>query len=595
MSASQLQKHPTPGICILLAVIVALVFCQTLRHEFVDYDDGQYFFTNPHITTGLTWDNMRWAFQAGYANNWHPLTWLSLMLDVEWFGTGPAGPHLINVLLHAANAGLLFLLLKRLTGAPWRSALVAALFGLHPLHVESVAWVSERKDVLSGLFFMLTLLMYARYAQKQLRTEGREPGAQMSPALDPRPPTLDYYLALLFFALGLMSKPMLVTLPFVLLLLDYWPLKRFEPPLLNSDQSPAGSQCSILLRLGFEKTPFLALSAASSIVTFVAQGNAVQPFDRIPMGIRAVNAMVSSVRYLGKTFWPANLAIPYPYPQYWSFELFWLSAALFLAAIGLAVWLGRRFPFLITGWFWYLGMLIPVIGLVQVGAQSMADRYTYLPLIGVFIVLVWGMGGLFERWRLPAPIIGSLAGLVLAACTARTLDQLRHWQNSETLFRHAAAVTKNNSIAHYNLGEYYAGKGRLDEAIDHYLKAIQIKPGYDDALNDLGIALAKKGDLDEAVARIREAIRYAPDKADAYYNLGNIFVMQHKLDEAVSAYNGALRIKADYPEAHNNLANVLLTQGHRDAATEHYREVLRLKPDHEGARRQLQALGVQTP
>jgi cytochrome c-type biogenesis protein CcmH/NrfG len=618
-------KAAIPGVCALLAVVVALVFCQTIRHEFVDYDDGQYFFTNPHVETGLTWNNVLWAFQTTYASNWHPLTWLSLMLDVELFGSGPSGPHLMNVLLHAANTVLLFLLLRRLmglrsdksvgatttqAGAHWRSAFVAALFGLHPLHVESVAWASERKDVLSGLFFMLTLLMYARYAQgvtsgtwpafaalrrgkRVTRTEAVAPAPDTSRVTRHAP--LFYGLALLFFALGLMSKPMLVTLPFVLLLLDYWPLRRFEPSTLNSDESRAGSQPSTILRLALEKLPFLALSVASSAVTFVAQKDAVQPFDRIPMGIRAVNAMVSCVRYLSKMFWPVDLAIPYPYPGHWSFELFWLSAAIFLAAIVFVVWLGRRFPFLITGWFWYLGMLVPVIGLVQVGAQSMADRYTYLPLIGVFILLVWGAGEILESWRLPKRAIWSMAMLILAACTARTLDQLRFWQNTETLFHHTIAVTKGNAVAYYNLGEYYSGKGRLDEAVDDYLKAIQIRPGYDDALNNLGVALALKGELDKAVARIRESIHYQPEKADAYYNLGNVFIMQHKLDEAVSAYTEALRLKPDYPEAHNNLANVLLTQGHWDAAVQHYREALRLNPGHEGAKRQLRALGAQIP
>lgn len=554
-------------MCILLAVVVSLAFCQTLRHEFVHYDDGQYFFTNPHVETGLAWNNVVWAFQATYADNWHPLTWLSLMLDVELFGSGPVGPHLMNVLLHATNTVLLFLLLRRLTGAHWRSALVAALFGLHPLHVESVAWASERKDVLSGLFFMLTLLMYARYVeQSKIQNPKRK---------------LFYGLALLLFMLGLMSKPMLVTLPFVLLLLDYWPLNRFVP-----------IQTSTVLRLALEKLPFFALSVASAAVTFVAQKNAVQPFDRIPIEIRTVNAMVSYVGYLRKMFWPVNLAIPYPYSSHWSFWLFWLSVAMFAGAIVFVFWYGRRFSFLITGWFWYLGMLVPVIGLVQVGAQSMADRYTYLPLIGVFIVLVWGAGELIKSWRLPKQIIWSMAMLILAALMARTLDQLRFWQNTETLFRHTTAVTKGNAIAYYSLGEYYSGKGRLDEAMDDYRKAIQIRPNYDDALNNLGVTLALKGNLDEAVVRIQESIHCQPKKADAYYNLGNVFVMQHKPEEAISAYTEALRLKPDYPEAHNNLANLLAAQGHLEEAVKHYQETLHLDPNHEGAKNHLRALGV---
>jgi cytochrome c-type biogenesis protein CcmH/NrfG len=593
-------RHTIAGMCVLLAVAVLLVFGQTVRHQFLNYDDNQYFTSNRQVQAGLTGSGLVWAFQTTYAANWHPLTWLSLMLDAELFGTDPAGPHLTNVLLHTANTILLFLLLRRLTGAHWRSALVAALFGLHPLHVESVAWVSERKDVLSGLFFMLTLLMYVRYVQsvtggkwpafaalrrgKQVTGTEAAAGAPDSSHVT-RHTSLFYGLALLFFALGLMSKPMLVTLPFVLLLLDYWPLERFT--IYDSRFA--------IRRLAWEKVPFFVLSATSCVVTFVAQKGAVQPLAHISLGIRAVNATVSYVRYLYKMFWPVNLAIPYPHHGYWPFWVFGLSAALILAAVMFAIQFRRKFPFLITGWFWYLGMLVPTIGLVQVGMQSMADRYTYLPLIGVFILLAWGMGAMFERWRLPTPAIGGLALLVLAAGTARTMDQLQYWQNSGTLFRHTIAVTKGNQVAYYNLGEYCFSQGQLDEAIDNYRKAIQISPSYDDALNNLGAALAVKGELDEAIARIRESIHYRPDKADAYYNLGNVFIMQHKLDEAAIAYTEALRLKPDYPEAHNNLANVLLTQGHRDAAVQHYREALRLNPGHEGAKRQLRALGAQTP
>ena len=570
------------GICVLLAAAVLLVFGQTLRHEFVNYDDEQYFSANPQVQSGLTWAGMAWAFQTTYASNWHPLTWLSLMLDAELFGNGSAGPHLTNVLLHAANTVLLFLLLRRLTGSHWRSALVAALFGLHPLHAESVAWVSERKDVLSGFFFMLTLLFYTRFAQATDHGTGtldEKPGNHASGIWGLG--SGDYWLALAFFALGLMSKPMLVTLPLVLLLLDYWPLNRFDLPTFR--------------RLIWEKLPFFALAAASCVVTFAAQKGAIQPLTHITLGIRLVNAIVSYVRYLSKMFWPVNLAIPYPHHGYWPFWVFGLSAALILAAIMFAIQFRRQFPFLLTGWFWYLGMLVPTLGLVQVGMQSMADRYTYLPLIGMFILLVWGAGEAFQRWRLPAPAIWSFALLVLTAGTARMLDQLRYWRNSETLFRHAVAVTKGNYLAYYNLGEYCFSKGRLDEAIDHYRQAVRISPSYDDALNNLGTALAVKGELDEAVARIREAIRYRPDKADAYYNLGNVFVMQHKLDEAVAAYGDALRLKPDYPAAHNNLANVLLMQGHQEAAIQHYRETLRLNPNHEGAKRQLRSLGGQGP
>jgi predicted negative regulator of RcsB-dependent stress response len=456
------------------------------------------------------------------------------MLDAELFGPGPMGPHLTNMLLHAANTVLLFLLLNQMTGAYWRSALVAALFALHPLHVESVAWVSERKSVLSGLFFMLTLRAYARYAQKKSRA--------------------DYWLALVFLALGLMSKPMLVTLPFVMLLLDWWPLRRFSP-------SPPDRQPATPGRLALEKLPYLALSVASSAATFVNQKRAMPSLVNMPMGIRMVNTIVSYVRYLIKMFWPVNLAVPYPHPGYWPFVHLCLSATL-IVWVSLAVMrAGRRFPFLVTGWFWYLGMLVPVIGLVQVGVQSMADRYTYLPLVGVFIMLVWGAGEAFQRWRTPVAVIWGLAIMVLTVCAARTVDQVKYWRNSETLFRHAIAVTKYNDTAYSNLAA----------------------------------ALVAKGEFDEAVVWIRESLPFNSDRSLAHYNLGSIFVKQDRLDEAVKEFNEALRLNPDFPEAHNNLAGVLLMQGHRDAAVQHYEEVLRLDPNHETARRQLQALGVLPP
>ena len=531
------QSQPKDGgravfrMCVLLAVAVLLVFGRTIQCEFVNYDDGSYFYSNPQVQAGLTWHGVAWAFQTGRTSYRQPLSWLSLMLDVELFGHGPMGPHLTNMLLHAANTVLLFLLLNQMTGAYWRSALVAALFALHPLHVESVAWVSERKSVLSGLFFMLTLRAYARYAQKKSRA--------------------DYWLALVFLALGLMSKPMLVTLPFVMLLLDWWPLRRFSSS--TPDHQPATPG-----RLALEKLPFLALSVVSSTATFVNQERVMPSLVNMPIGIRTVNAIVSYVRYLLKMFWPVNLAVPYPHPGYWPFVYLCLSAAL-IVWVSLAVMrAGRRFPFLVTGWFWYLGMLVPVIGLTQVGVQSMADRYTYLPLVGVFIMLVWGAGEAFQHWRVPVAVIWGLAIMVLTACAARTVDQVKYWRNSETLFRHAIAVTKYNDIAYSNLAA----------------------------------TLVAKGEFDEAVALIRESLPFTSNKPVAHYNMGNIFVSQNRLDEAVKEFNEALRLKPDFPQAHNNLAGVLLMQGHPDTAVQHYEEALRLDPNLETARRQLQALGV---
>jgi tetratricopeptide (TPR) repeat protein len=308
-----------------------------------------------------------------------------------------------------------------------------------------------------------------------------------------------------------------------------------------------------------------------------------------------VNATVSYVRYLHKMVWPVNLAIPYPHPGYWPFWLFCVCAAVLLATSLAVIRFRHQLPFLATGWFWYLGMLLPTIGLVQVGMQSLADRYTYLPLVGIFIMLTWGAGEICKHWRLPRQVMWSMAILILAACTTYTMGQLRYWQNSGTLFSHTIAVTKNNDIAFYSLGEYCASRDRLDEAVDDYLKAIQIRPSYDDALNNLGVALAREGKLNEAIVRIQESIHYSPDKPDAHYNLGNVLAMQNKLDEAVSAYSDALRLKPNYPEAHNNLANILAMQGHTVEAIKHYQEVLRLNPNHEGAKKQLRVLNVQAP
>jgi protein O-mannosyl-transferase len=518
----------------LLAAAVLLVFGRTCRFEFINYDDGKYFSTNPRVLAGLTWAGLGWAFTTNLTSNWHPLTWLSLMLDSELFGSGPMGPHLTNMFLHAVNTVLLFLLLNQMTGAYWRSALVAALFALHPLHVESVAWVSERKDVLSGFFFMLTLRAYARYVRNRLRP--------------------DYWLALLFFALGLMSKPMLVTLPLIMLLLDWWPLRRFTP-------APPTGHRSTYWCLVLEKLPFLALSAASSAATLLAQKRAMSSLVHTPMGIRIVNAFVSYVRYLLKMFWPTGLAIPYPHPGYWPFVHLCLSAA-FLVWLSLAVMRARhRFPFLVTGWFWYLIMLVPAIGLVQVGSQSMADRYTYLPLVGVFVFLVWGGSEIVSQWRAPVTLRWSLAIMVLTACALRTVDQLKYWRNGEALFRHAVKVTRNN----------------------------------DTACSNLAAALVAKGEYDEAVFWIRKSLPFTTDEPVAHYNLGNIYATQNRLDEAVNEFNEALRLKPDFPQAHNNLASVLLMQGHRDAAIQQYQEALRLDPNHETSKRQLRLLGVLPP
>ena len=576
----KLQLPEFLGICLLLVAVTLAVYWPVMRYDFVNYDDPNYIESNVHVQTGLTLPNLVWAFSTRQTANWHPLTWLSLMLDVELFGKAPVGPHVTNLLFHLANTVLVFLLLRRLTGlrpengtgaatpqaaATWRSAFVAALFGLHPLHVESVAWISERKDVLSTFFGLLALLFYAGYAQKRSRAK------DSAVALDSRLSTLDYSMALLFFALGLMSKPMLVTLPFVMLLLDYWPLERFKGQ---------GSRFKVQ-SLVWEKIPFFILSAVSCVVTFIVQqkSGAMVSLMKISMTGRIENIFVSYGRYLGKTFWPVNLAVLYPHPIYWDAGLVIFSLLLVIGLSVAAVWLGRRFPFVFTGWFWFVGTLIPVIGLVQVGNQSMADRYTYVPLIGVFIILAWGMGELCASRRLPGQFMVMAALFLLVASALRTRDQTGHWRNSGTLFRHTLAVTQNNYIAYNDLGTYLSEVGQVTEAMDCYTKSLQINPDNSDALYNLGNALAKSGNLDGAMEHYRRVLQIAPARADVLNNLGIALASRKQFADAMACFEQALKLNPDYADAHNNFATVLFIQKRFDEAVRHFREALRITPD----------------
>jgi Flp pilus assembly protein TadD len=580
-------------LCLLLVAVTLAVYWPVTSYDFLNYDDPDYFSSNPHVQAGLTSDNVVWAFCTGYASNWHPLTWLSLMLDRELSGPGPAGPHFTNLLFHLANTVLLFLLLRQLTAANWQSAFVAALFALHPLHVESVAWISERKDVLSTFFGLLALVFYTRYAQKRSRVkpsslrftapEGRASSATTeSLALDPRRSTLDYYLTLFFFALGLMSKPMLVTLPFLMLLLDWWPLGRVSSVECRVPGAPApASRLLTFSRLILEKIPFFVLSAISCVVTFIAQqkGGAVVKLVRIPMTGRIENAFVSYARYLDKTLWPASLANPYPHPGHWEFPLVIYSVALVAGLSAIAVLFARRFPFFFTGWFWFAGTLVPVIGLVQVGGAAMADRYSYLPLIGVFIVLVWGVGAVCASWRVPGPLIIFLAAIILTACAWRTRDQSGYWQNTETLFRHALAVTQNNIVACNKLGSFYSRQGRMTEAMDYYARALQINPDDPDILYDLGNAFAQRNDWDNAISSYRHALQVTPDQADVLNNLGLALATKKQFADAIACFEAALKLNPDSAATHNNLAAVLFSQNRLAEAVQHYREALRVTPD----------------
>jgi tetratricopeptide (TPR) repeat protein len=503
-------------------------------------------------------------------SNWHPVTMMSHMLDCQLYGLNAGGHHLTNVLLHTGSVLLLFLVLRRLTGFLWRSAFVAAVFAIHPLHVESVAWVAERKDVLSGLFFLLTVWAYARYVEKQSRVEGRASSAGGgSLALDPRRWTLDYCLVLLFFALGLMSKPMVVTLPFVLLLLDYWPLNRLS-----------GFTPKVLFRLVAEKIPLLALSGAACVATMVAQKEIIMPE---PVALRIGNAVVSYVIYLRQMVWPTGLAVLYPYPRALPGWEIALTAGL-LAAISAGVFLGRqRRPYLLMGWLWYLGMLVPAIGLVQSGLRAHADRYTYQPQIGLYFALTWWVADLSVGWRHRREVLGAGCLIILAALIFSACTQTMYWRNSESLWTHTLACTSDNDVAHNDLGYALFQKGRMDEAILHFQTALRIKPDYALACYNLGNALLQKGRRDEAMIRFQEALQIKPDYAEAHDNLGNLLLQNGRVDEAMVHYQKALQIKPDSAEAHNNLGNALFQKGRVDEAIAQCLAALQIKPDYADA------------
>jgi tetratricopeptide (TPR) repeat protein len=555
---------PAWPLCLLLLGLVAWAFLPVLHNGFVNYDDGRYITANPHVQAGLSWANVRWAFESTAASNWHPLTWLSHMLDCQLFGLNPRGHHLTSLLIHAANCLLLFLLLRRLTGATARSFLVAALFGLHPLRVESVAWAAERKDVLSTLFCLLTLHAYASYA----RAAAAPPGASRPRA------ALFYALTLLAFALGLLSKPMLVTLPCLLLLLDFWPLNR-----LNRSALP---------RLLLEKLPLLALAAVSSAITFAVQssGGATWMMGVLPFASRAENALVSYCRYLGKLFWPSQLSVIYPAAPSWPAAAVVLSALLLLGLSVLAVRLRRRAPYLLTGWFWFLGTLVPVLGLVAVGEQAMADRYTYLPLTGILIALVWGAHDLARACPRRRAAGFALAALALAACVAATRAQTRYWKDSETLFRHAVDVTGANYRAEVNLGGALCDEGRVDEAMGHFKEAVRLRPDSAEAHLDLGAALYSARHRGEAIAEFREAIRLKPGYADAHYNLGIALEDGGALGEAIQEYRRAAGLWPDWKVCHR-LGAALRRSGAAAEAITWLQEAIRLNPGDDDARREL--------
>ena len=563
-------------ISAFLVAITIAVYWRTLDHDFVVFcDDGHYVTSNALVRAGPTPDGLVRAFTTIDSANWHPLTWISHMLDCRLYGLNPTGHHLTNLLLHAVNTVLLFLVLSRMTGAVWRSAFVAALLGVHPLHVESVAWISERKDVLSALFWMLTMFAYVRYVE--------------------RPGLSRYSLVILAFALGLMSKPMLVTLPLVLLLLDYWPLGRLD--LGNPNRSRS------LLKLGLEKVPLLALSAASSVITFLAQrsGGAVRTAEEFPLRIRLMNAPMAYVKYIAKMVWPSGLAPSYPH-QGADLPAWQAAAAGFvlIAVTALVIKAARRRPHLPVGWLWYVGTLVPVIGIVQVGGQAMADRYTYIPLIGLFVMISWGVpealrgvgvwkcGSVGDQsppyshtpirpyaCRRVLPIVGAAIIVALAAC-ARL--QTGHWRDSITLLTRAVEVTPTDYKSLDALGMAFAAQRRYDEAIRSHRAALKLSPEAPFLHAGFAVTLAEQGNIEEAVREFQEALRLDPEFGEAHYNLAKALELRGDLNQAASHYSECLRLKTNTAETHASLGNILLRQGRPADAAREYRAALSVDP-----------------
>jgi protein O-mannosyl-transferase len=518
--------------CIALAVLTWAIFGQTLRYDFVNYDDPHYVYQNTRITSGINLANVAWAFTHVHSENWHPLTTITHMLDCHVYGVNAGWHHFTNVLLHSLAVVLLFIALERMTGAIWQSAFVAAVFAVHPLHVESVAWIAERKDVLSAVFFMLCLLAYFRYT---------------------RAPSVARYLTVAFVVtLGLMSKPMLVTLPFVLLLLDYWPLGRIE-----AHRSNNGRQ---VLQLVLEKIPLIVLSAVSSIVTFLAQRGAIGWTEQLPVSARISNALVAYLVYIRQMFWPARLAVFYPHPEnrlpIWQISL----AFILLVGITTAAFVFRKKArYFVTGWLWYLGMLVPVIGLVQVGWQGHADRYTYLPQIGLYVAVTWAVADLTRSWRFRRIALGGAALVVVGALSWRGWMQTSYWRDSETLFTHALAVTTNNDVALNNLGIIFLDKGQLDEAISKLQAAIDLRPENAPAHDNLAKALLRKGRVAEAMVHYRKFLELEPANVEARNTLGTALIQQGRVRQAIDQWQEALAIEPENGNATSNLAWVFAT------------------------------------
>ena len=552
------REHGGKIVGLFLVVSTLLIYWQVEQFDFLNYDDGAYVTDNGYVRDGLTVQGLVWAFTEFHESNWHPVTWLSHMLDVQLFGLDPGAHHLVNLLFHIVNALLLFHILRQMTGTLWRSAVVATLFALHPLHVESVAWIAERKDVLSALFWLLSTFFYYQYVKK--------------------PSSLAYFLVFATMALGLMSKPMVVTLPFVLLLLDFWPLARPESRLLQSRINAHSIRAAWpLVR---EKIPLFALSAFSCLMTFYVQnrGGAVASMEFLDMGGRIANATISYWMYILKMLLPVDLAVYYPYPD--SMPLLKSSiAALVLVGISYVAFRARKkYPYLTVGWFCYLGTLVPVIGLVQVGSQAMADRYTYIPLIGLFIIVAWGAADMVAKFPGSRVWVMLVTAILLPLVMAVTAVQIGYWRDSAALFEHALAVTPDNALARNNLGQALAQKGQTSAAIEHFQKALQFKADQGVVQVNLGNALVEQGQIEKAISHYRVALRTRQTADIAHNRMGLAFEKMGNNDQAVYHYQQALRLNPEFGEAQYNLGTLYFNAGAFENAINPYREVLRLNP-----------------
>ena len=545
---NSLTKYRSSWICLVLTLATTAVFYQVCTYDFVNYDDSIYIYQNLNIQAGMTLKAVKWAFTTGYANFWHPLTWLSHILDWQLFGHNSAGHHITNLIFHIANTLLLFIVLKQMTGAIWPSAFVAALFALHPLHVESVAWVSERKDVLSTFFWLLTMWAYVRFVR--------------------RPKITGYLLVVLFLALGLMAKPMLVTLPFVLLLLDYWPLDRL---------APRHPKAGLLI----EKIPLFVMALASCIVAFIVQkkGGAIPMSENYNFPIRLANAPISYLQYINKMIWPARLAMFYPHPGR-NVSIFYaiISAVFLLAVTILILRFAKSRRYLVTGWFWYLGTLVPVIGLIQVGGHAMADRYSYITLTGLFIIIAWGLPELLGKWPHRKVVLWTASLLVLSALAICAHIQQRYWKNTITLCEHALKVTDNNYKAHFCITPMLLEQGRIEEAIWHNTEILRIIPNYAKAVNNLGVAFYTEGKIDKAIDYYKKALEMDPSITEIHLNLAAVLVNKGEFDEAVMHYRIALKTM-DESRIHRDLGYALLKLGRFEEAVAEYRKVLSAMPN----------------